>query len=63
MGWENRQEQKKRWARNKRSRRAVQRTKDPEDALVGKGVHARRKEVAKYILLAVAATAIGKTLW
>jgi hypothetical protein len=63
MGWNGKQERQKRWSRRRRSERAVQRSKDPEDALVGKGVHARRKEVAKYILLAVAATAIGKTLW
>lgn len=56
-------ERQRRWSRRRRSERAVQRSKDPEDALTGKGVAARRKQVAKYLLLAVAATALGKALW
>lgn len=63
MGWNGKQERQKRWSRRRRSERAVQRTKDPEDALTGRGVSARRKHVAKYLLAAVAAVALGKTLW
>ena len=63
MGLEGKIERKRRWGRRRRSERAVQRSKDPEDALTGKKVWVRRKKVAKYVALAAAAAALGKTLW
>jgi hypothetical protein len=63
MGIDGKIERKKRWSRNKRSWRAVQRSNDPEDSLTGKRVAVRRKDVPKYIAAAVALAALGKTLW
>lgn len=63
MGIEGKIERKGRWAKRARSTRALDRGGDPEDSLVGKKVWVRRKKVAKYLALAVAATALGKTLW
>ena len=63
MSWNGRIERVKRWGRRRRSERAVQRSKDPEDALTGKGVSARRKDVPKYIAAAVALAALGVTLY